>query len=109
MSGLVIIGAFLALVAFGMPIAFALIVPAILYMFWFGYPLPTITHTLTNALDSFPLLAAPLFVLVGNLMGSSGIARRLFHFAHRPLEGWPRPSKHPRQSHLLGQFRLGPR
>ena len=88
MSGLVIIVAFLGLVAFGMPIAFALIVPAIFYMFWFGYPLPTITHTLTNALDSFPLLAVPLFVLVGNLMGASGIARRLFHFAHLCVGHW---------------------
>jgi surface polysaccharide O-acyltransferase-like enzyme len=61
-----------------MPIAVALILPAVLYMFWFGYPLPTITHTLTNALDSFPLLAVPLFVLVGNLMGASGIARACF-------------------------------
>lgn len=88
MSAIIFIGGFLGLVAFGMPIAFALILPAVLYMFWFGYPLPTITHTLTNALDSFPLLAVPLFVLVGNLMGASGIARRLFHFAHLCVGHW---------------------
>jgi TRAP-type mannitol/chloroaromatic compound transport system permease large subunit len=88
MSAIIFIGGFLGLVAFGMPIAVALILPAVLYMFWFGYPLPTITHTLTNALDSFPLLAVPLFVLVGNLMGASGIARRLFHFAHLCVGHW---------------------
>lgn len=88
MSAIIFIGGFLGLVAFGMPIAFALILPAVLYMFWFGYPLPTITHTLTNALNSFPLLAVPLFVLVGNLMGASGIARRLFHFAHLCVGHW---------------------
>ena len=70
MSALIFIGGFLALVAVGMPIAFALIVPAVIYMFVSGYPLPTIPHTLTNSLDSFQLLAVPLFVLVGNLMGA---------------------------------------
>jgi len=88
MSAILFIGGFLGLVAFGMPIAFALIAPAVLYMFWFGYPLPTITHTLTNSLDSFSLLAVPLFVLVGNLMGASGIAKRLFHFAHLCVGHW---------------------
>lgn len=88
MSALIFVGGFLALVAFGMPIAFALIAPAVLYMFWFGYPLPTITHTLTNSLDSFTLLAVPLFVLVGSLMGSSGIGRRLFTFARLCVGHW---------------------
>lgn len=88
MSALIFIGGFLGLVAIGMPIAFALIVPAITYMFVSGYPLPTIPHTLTNALDSFPMLAVPLFVLVGNLMGASGIAKRLFHFAHLCVGHW---------------------
>ena len=88
MSALIFVGAFLALVAIGMPIAFALIVPAIAYMMLWGYPLATIPHALTNSLDSFPLLAVPLFVLVGNLMGSSGIAKRLFHFAHLCVAHW---------------------
>ncbi|WP_281985557.1 TRAP transporter large permease [Thalassorhabdomicrobium marinisediminis] len=84
----IFIGGFLLLLAMGMPIALALIVPSVLYMFYFGYPLPTVAHTLTNALDSFPLLAVPLFVLVGNLMGTSGIAHRLFHFAHLCVAHW---------------------
>ncbi|WP_274626339.1 TRAP transporter large permease [Arvimicrobium flavum] len=88
MSAIVFVGAFLLLVAIGMPIAFALIVPAIAYMLLWGYPLATIPHALTNSLDSFPLLAVPLFVLVGNLMGSSGIAKRLFHFAHLCVAHW---------------------
>lgn len=88
MSAIVFIGSFIGLVMLGMPIAFALIVPSIAYMFVAGYPLATIPHTLTNALDSFPLLAVPLFVLVGNLMGSSGIAKRLFHFAQLCVGHW---------------------
>jgi tripartite ATP-independent transporter DctM subunit len=88
MSAIIFIGGFLGLVMLGMPIAFALILPSIGYIFVAGYPLATIPHTLTNALDSFPLLAVPLFVLVGNLMGASGIARRLFHFAHLCVGHW---------------------
>ncbi len=88
MSAILIIGAFLAFVAVGMPIAMALIVPSIAYMFILGYPLPTIPHILANSLDSFPLLAVPLFILVGNLMGASGIARRLFRFAQLCVGHW---------------------
>ncbi|MDR1535175.1 MAG: TRAP transporter large permease [Planctomycetota bacterium] len=39
-------------------------------------------QSMTMALDSFPLLAVPFFVLAGELMGSGGISRRLLAAAN---------------------------
>ena len=41
------------------------------------------------AANSFPLLAAPLFILMGNLMNTSGISYRIFDFA-KAVVGWMR-------------------
>ena len=36
---------------------------------------------MTGGVESFPLLAIPLFILAGNIMNSGGIARRLIDLA----------------------------
>ena len=41
------------------------------------------------AANSFPLLAAPLFILMGNIMNSAGITERIFDFA-AVCVGWMR-------------------
>jgi tripartite ATP-independent transporter DctM subunit len=42
-----------------------------------------------QAANSFPLLAAPLFILMGNVMNASGVTDRIFAFA-RVCVGWMR-------------------
>jgi tripartite ATP-independent transporter DctM subunit len=90
MSGLLLVLAFVLLLLLGVPVAFALIIPAAAYLLWptSGLPLLTALHTITHSLDSFPLLAVPLFILVGNLMNHSGITTRLFHFASVLVSHW---------------------
>jgi C4-dicarboxylate transporter DctM subunit len=44
-------------------------------------PLVLIPQYCFTAIDSFPLLAIPFFTLAGNLMGGSGISRRIVMFA----------------------------
>lgn len=44
-------------------------------------PLIVISQNSFTALDSFPLLAVPLFILSGNLMSYGGISRRLVAFS----------------------------
>ena len=44
-------------------------------------PLVLIPQYCFTAIDSFPLLAIPYFTLAGNLMGGSGISKRIVHFA----------------------------
>lgn len=41
-----------------------------------------IMQRMFNAVDSFPLLAIPFFILAGKLMESGGISQRLIHFAN---------------------------
>ncbi|UJQ96097.1 TRAP transporter large permease [Mariluticola halotolerans] len=40
-----------------------------------------VIRTMVTAMDSFPLLAVPLFILAGEIMTRGGLARRLFHLA----------------------------
>jgi len=54
-----------------------------------GIPGIVIPQKVAMAANSFPLLAAPLFILMGNLMNSSGISVRIFEFA-KCVVGWMR-------------------
>jgi tripartite ATP-independent transporter DctM subunit len=54
-----------------------------------GIPGIVIPQKIAMAANSFPLLAAPLFILMGNLMNSSGISIRIFEFA-KAVVGWMR-------------------
>jgi C4-dicarboxylate transporter DctM subunit len=73
---------FFGLLLLTVPVAIALgfgaIIPA-----WFGAPVNTAqtVRTIITAIDSFPFLAVPLFMMAGDLMTQGGLARRLFSFA----------------------------
>ena len=54
-----------------------------------GIPGIVIPQKIAMAANSFPLLAAPLFILMGNLMNSAGISYRIFDFA-KAVVGWMR-------------------
>jgi tripartite ATP-independent transporter DctM subunit len=54
-----------------------------------GIPGIVIPQKIAMAANSFPLLAAPLFILMGNLMNSAGISVRIFEFA-KCVVGWMR-------------------
>ena len=42
-----------------------------------------VPQKLLKAADSFPLLAAPMYILMGSLMNTSGVTERIFRFALR--------------------------
>ena len=77
-----IILAFMALFIFGFPVVIAIVVPALLYVVLSGFPLELIAQRMTYALDSFPLVAVPVFIFVGSLMNQSGITSDIYRFAH---------------------------
>ncbi|PWV99093.1 tripartite ATP-independent transporter DctM subunit [Hoeflea marina] len=79
--GIVIIIAFLGLFIIGFPVVYAILLPAILYILVEGFPLGLLAQRITYALDSFPLVAVPIFIFVGNLMNLSGVTERIFRFA----------------------------
>lgn len=70
------------LIAIELPVAFALMAAALAYL-QFGSPVPMslVVQRMSSGIDSFPLLAIPLFVLAGNLLNVGGIAARIFEFA----------------------------
>lgn len=79
--GIALIAIFLALFVLGFPVVYAILIPAIGYVLIEGLPLGLLTQRVTYALDSFPLVAVPIFIFVGNLMNSAGVTDRIFRFA----------------------------
>ena len=84
------------LIALGMPIALAIGIPAIGLILTPGvFPASvsfaalgqTIIQLLFAGVDSFDLLAVPLFMLAGAIMESGGISRRIIDFSDS-LVGW---------------------
>ncbi|MEX0729768.1 MAG: TRAP transporter large permease [Aquisalimonadaceae bacterium] len=55
----------------------------------YDFPLQSIGSSLFEGLNSFSLLAAPLFILTGDLIAGGGIARRMTNFSLAVL-GWLR-------------------
>jgi tripartite ATP-independent transporter DctM subunit len=79
---LTVIAAFALLFVFGFPVVVAIAVPAILYVLIADIPLELVAQRMTYALDSFPLVAVPVFIFVGSLMNQSGITSDIYRFAH---------------------------
>ena len=81
MQGFLVVIAFLALFVLGFPVVLAIGIPCIVYMFANGLPIDLVAQRTLYALDSFPLVAVPVFLFVGGLMNSAGISRYIYKFA----------------------------
>ena len=81
MSGTIIIMLFLTCILAGLPIAFSMSLPAALYLIINNIPVSVMVQRMVASLNSFPLLAVPLFILAAGLMNNSGITSRLFEFS----------------------------
>ncbi|MGJ0203408.1 TRAP transporter large permease [Leucobacter sp. gxy201] len=73
------------LLVFRVPVAFAFLGPSLVYMLLMGQSAGQALRLVTNASSSFPLLAVPLFILLGSLANHAGIADSLFRFAMAAL------------------------
>jgi C4-dicarboxylate transporter, DctM subunit len=79
---------FLALTALGVPLAVALGLAGVASVFAFtSTPLTLLSESMFSSMNSFLLVAVPLFLLVGQLMERGGVAERIFDFAHAVV-GW---------------------
>src|SRR5690625_5179854 len=82
MMGFILIAAFLILMFIGVPIAFVIGITALLGIMNIEYiPAVTVPMKMVNGLNSFVLLAVPLFILVANLMNSGKISEKLIELA----------------------------
>lgn len=96
MTVIVLFALLFLLIALGLPIALSIGLPAICLMltpgvFPAGVQLAALGQTIVQLLfagvDSFDLLAVPLFMLAGSIMESGGISRQLIDFSDS-LVGW---------------------
>jgi len=78
---------FLVLLVIGVPISVSIGASAILGCINLGYPIMVIGQKMVSGIDSFLLIAIPLFILAGNLMNAGKITEKIFDFAKR-LVGW---------------------
>jgi len=81
MSGFLVILGFLVLFMLGFPVVLAIGLPSIAYLLLNDLPLQMMAQRALYALDSFPLVAVPVFLFVGSLMNSAGISRHIYRFA----------------------------
>ena len=81
MEGFIVVLAFVALFVLGFPVVLAIGIPCIVYILAKGLPVDLIAQRALYALDSFPLVAVPVFLFVGSLMNSAGISRYIYQFA----------------------------
>lgn len=83
-AGIVLFVAFILLLLLGAPIAIAIILSSVVAFFFvlpFDVALMTSSQRMVTGIDSFTMLAIPLFVLAGIIMNNGGIAFRLVNFA----------------------------
>ena len=72
----------LGAMALGMPIAFALLVCGVALMYQLNMmDAQIIAQNLIAGADSFPLMAAPFFLLAGEIMNSGGLSKRIVNVA----------------------------
>ena len=88
----ILIAVFAVLIIVGIPIAFAMGISSVVAILFQGnIPLGVLVHRTVMGVDSFVLLAIPLFIFAGTLMEQGGLSARLIYFAQT----------------LLGRFRGG--
>ncbi len=78
---------FVGLMVIGVPVSFALAAASLAAIFWEGMPLALVAQRMVASIDSFVLLAVPLFLLAGSLMAHSGIARDIVALAEKLFGG----------------------
>lgn len=83
--------AFSVLLFYGVPVSFCIGIATLLALFNVTPDIATAfivsAQRMTSSLDSFTLVAIPLFILAGGMMNTGGIAMRLIDFA-KVVVGW---------------------
>jgi tripartite ATP-independent transporter DctM subunit len=82
MTVTIFLGSLLAAMAFGVPIAFALLLSGVALMWHLDlFDAQILAQNIINGADSFPLLAVPFFMLAGEIMNAGGLSSRIVRLA----------------------------
>ena len=89
---LILVISFIILLGIGVPVAWSIGISCILTLLFSIQSLAaftTVSQRMATGLDSFSLLAIPLFILAGQIMNRGGIAHRLIAFAKALMGALP--------------------
>ena len=74
---LILLGSFFFLIAIRVPVAFAMGISSLLIILQQELPFMSLINQMFSGINSFPLLAVPFFLILGQVMNSGGITERL--------------------------------
>jgi len=80
-QALVMFGAMVAAIAFGVPIPFAVAIGCVVGFLIIDVPFVGLAQSMYTGVEPFPLLTVPLFVFAGSLMEQGGLAQRIVNIA----------------------------
>lgn len=89
MGSLFIVTALLALLILRTPVAFALGGLGVILLGLQGFPLVSVPQLLYGAINSFELLAIPMFLLMSNILLRAGVGQDLFSAVNSWVGHWP--------------------
>jgi tripartite ATP-independent transporter DctM subunit len=84
-----ILGAWFVALMAGLPLFASIGIASYAFVLYAGINPTIVPQKIAQAANSFPILAAPLFILMGNIMNGAGITERIFSFA-TVCVGWLR-------------------
>jgi C4-dicarboxylate transporter DctM subunit len=83
--GLILFGVFGLLLLLNIPIAACLGIASMVAFYISGIQVAVVPQRMFTAIDSFPFMAIPFFMLAGNIMEKGGISRKLVNLANEIL------------------------
>ncbi|TDO94197.1 tripartite ATP-independent transporter DctM subunit [Halanaerobium saccharolyticum] len=78
---IILLGSFFLLIFLNVPIAFAMGISSVLTSYYLDIQLIMVFQRMISGLRTFTFLAVPFFILVGLIMGNSGISEKIIKFA----------------------------
>ncbi|HAT88085.1 TRAP transporter large permease [Cohaesibacter gelatinilyticus] len=89
MEAAIILGALVVLLGLRVPVAFALGGLGVILLWWKGFPLVGVPQRLYGTMDSFELLAVPMFLLMSGVLLKGGVGKDLFAAVQSWVGHWP--------------------
>ncbi|SFK44996.1 TRAP transporter, DctM subunit [Pseudovibrio ascidiaceicola] len=89
MTAFLILAALLLLLILRVPVAFALGSLGVFLLWYFPLPLNAVPQRLYGSMDSFELLAVPMFLLMSNVLLKGGVGKDLFAAVQSWVGHWP--------------------
>jgi len=81
-AAIILLVSFFVLLFLKVPISFSLAISSFITTFYLKIPPMVVVQKMCDVLDNFSLMAIPFFILAGQIMAQSGIARRLVDFSN---------------------------